>query len=91
MAQSTQGWPPESVLDAGDADEEDASALRNTPGERWYSCDKCGQLFAESDTIIDEITGLRVCTTGPNDYDRVDPDDVRLKGISRLFLPEEAT
>ena len=90
MVQSTQGWPPPG-LTASDGDENEASGLRNTPGERWYSCDKCGQLFVESDTIVDEITGLRVCTTGPNDYDRVDPDDVRLKGISRLFLPEEAS
>ena len=90
MVQSTQGWPPPG-LTASDGDEVNASALRNTPGERWYSCDKCGFLFAESDTIIDEVTGLRVCLTGPHDYDRVDPDDARLKGISRLFLPEEAT
>ncbi len=87
----TQGWPPESVLDAGDADEADASALRNTPGERWYECERCGQLFAESDTAIETTTNLRVCTTGPNDFDRVDPDDIRLLGTSRLFLPEEST
>ena len=90
MVQSTQGWPPPG-LTSTDGAEANASGLRDTPGERWYSCDRCGFLFAESDTIIEETTGSRVCLTGPHDHDRIDPDDVRLKGISRLFLPEEAT
>ena len=90
VTRSTQGWPPPG-LTSTDGDEVNASALRNTPGERWYECERCGQLFAESDTIIEDTTGLRVCTTGPNDHDRVNPDDIRLKGIGRLFITEEAT
>lgn len=89
VTRSTQGWPPESVLDAGDGSETEASGLWDTPGERWYSCAKCGFLFPSSDTVIDELTGLRVCTTGPNDYDDHD-NDPRLRGayLSRVF-PEE--
>ena len=88
MAQSTQGWPPPG-LTASDGDEAEASGLRDTPGERWYSCDKCGQLFADSDTIVDEFTGRRLCLTGPNDYDEASSDDSRNIGFSRLFSLEE--
>jgi len=91
VTRSTQGWPPESTIGAGDADEADASGLSNTPGERWYSCDRCGFLFPTSQLIIEVETGLRVCTTGPHDHDKPSPDDIRAKSMSRLFLPEEVT
>ena len=82
VVRDTTGWT-----------EADASGLRDTPGERWYSCDRCGQLFPESETIVEETTGLRVCLTGPKDYDEPDIDDVRISGAatSRLFGPEEVT
>ncbi len=85
----TQGWPPESTLDAGDADEADASGLFDTPGERWYRCDKCGFLFPSSETLIEEATGLRLCLTGPTDYG-IDESDPRLIGnnLGRVY-PEE--
>lgn len=91
VTRSTQGWPPESTLDAGDADEADASGLYDTPGERWYECDRCGFLFPKSETRVEEITGLRVCTTGPEDYDEPDPKDPRLRGFAgaRLFQGTE--
>ena len=90
MARSTQGWPPESALDAGDADKADASGMYDTPGERWYECDRCGFLFPSSETIIEEATGRRVCLTGPSDYDEENGVDPRLIGnqISRVY-PEE--
>ncbi len=91
VTRSTQGWPPESELDAGDADENEASGRFNTPGERWYSCERCGQLFPSSQLIIEVETNLRVCTTGPHDHDKPSPDDIRAKSTSRLFLPEEVT
>lgn len=87
---STQGWPPPG-LTSSDGDRDNASALRSTPGERWYECDKCGFLFAESDTVLDDKTGLRLCLTGPHDLDKPNSDDVRAAAMSRLFLPEEAT
>lgn len=90
MARDTQGWPPESALDAGDASEANASGLFDTPGQRWYTCDRCGFLFPESETVLEELTGLRVCLTGPSDYDRVDPGDRRLQSNlgSLLFFEE---
>ncbi len=90
MVQRPQSWPPPE-LTSTDGDYANASALRNTPGERWYECDKCGQLFAKSDTIVDEETGLRLCLTGPHDYDEVDSNNVRLRSMGRLFTSEEAT
>lgn len=80
----TQGWPPESTLDAGDADEADASGLSDTPGERWYECARSGQLFRSSETVIEEITGFRVA----KDFEDIpDERDPRIRGIgaSRLF------
>jgi hypothetical protein len=88
MTRDTQGWPPESTLDAGDADEADASALWYSE-ERWYTCDRCGQMFPKSRTIIEDETGLRVCTVGPHDHDKPSPDDFRRRSMSRLFLPED--
>lgn len=87
MTQSAQGWPPESELDAGDGSEANASGLWDTPGQRWYSCDRCGFLFPMKDTVIEENSGLRVCTTGPTCYDRPDSNDPRQRGLaaSRLF------
>jgi len=93
MARSTQGWPPESALDAGDADESNASGRYLTGrGIRWYTCDKCGFLFPSTDVKIHPISNLRLCTTGPNDYDEISPSDPRVKQnyFSRVY-PEETT
>ena len=91
VTRSSQGWPPESTLDAGDGSEAEASGLYPTPGERWYQCAHCGFLFRSSDTVIDEVTGFRVCTTGPSDYDNHE-NDPRVRGnyLSRVY-PEEVT
>lgn len=88
MARSTQGWPPESTLDAGDADENDASGLHDTPGERWYEDDRSGWLFPSSETHLEPITGLRV---SDRFGDIPDPKDPRLRGIgnSRVFMGTE--
>ena len=92
MAVDDQGWPPESALDAGDADEADASGRYLTPrGIRWYVCDKCGFLYPSDETVIDDITGRRVCTIKCQDeYDENDP---RLGGnyFSRVFTGQEET
>jgi hypothetical protein len=47
------------------------SGNRFTQGERWYECERCGFTFKESDTVIEEQTGRRVCTTRPG---CLDPD-----------------
>jgi hypothetical protein len=88
--QDTQGWPPESELDAGDASETQASGRYPTErGVRWYSCDKCGFLFPDYELMRDPVTGLLECTTGPNDYDAVE-DDPRIKGLQfSRTLPDE--
>ena len=94
MARSTQGWPPESALDAGDADEANASGRYLAPrGVRWYTCDKCGFLFKSTDTRISEVTGLRLCTTGPNDYDDYSQDPRILGNYHSKIYPggEETT
>jgi len=38
-------------------------------GERWYECERCGFTHRESDTVIEERTGRRVCTTKADCYD----------------------
>jgi hypothetical protein len=84
----TQGWPPESTLDAGDADFADASGRYvSKRGDRWYDCDKCGFLYPASETIIDETTGLRVCLD--HDYDKPDADDVRLNQTNVILEDSE--
>ena len=88
MTVSTQGWPPPG-LTASDGSESNASGLSDTEGQRWYSCDRCGQLFPEFETIVEQFTGLRVCLTGPKDFDKPNPDDIRSRGFSRLFSTEE--
>lgn len=88
ITRDTQGWPPETTLDAGDASEENASGLWET-NERWRTCDKCGFQFPESDTILDEKTGLRLCLTGPKDYLRADRDYLKSLNAGRLFIAEE--
>jgi hypothetical protein len=95
MAQTkdTQGWPPESALDAGDADEADASGRYDAGrGLRWYVCDKCGFPFPSNELDIHPVTGLRLCRVGPNDYDEYPDSDPRLQGNyhSRLY-PDEVT
>jgi hypothetical protein len=45
----------------------------NPHEERWVDCDRCGFTFRISDTMVEEHTGRRVCTTGPNCWDP-DPD-----------------
>ena len=91
VAQSTKGWPPDSTLDADDADFNDASGLFDTPDARWYTCDKCGQLFPSFDTIIDAITGARLCIAGPFDADDNPDNDPRLTGnfLARVYSGEE--
>lgn len=38
-------------------------------GEEWQDCELCGWIFPASELTIQPETGLRVCTTGPNDFD----------------------
>lgn len=88
MARDSQGWPPESVLNAGDASEANASGFHDTPRQRWYQCARCHFIYPMNETIIEENTKKRVCK---KDYDPIDKNDPRQRGIhlSRMFPGSE--
>ena len=91
MAVDTQGWPPESALDAGDANEDNASGIYDEgAGIRWYECQRSGMLFPSSEMEFEEITGLHVAERFA---DRPDPMDPRLSGVGglRIFPGKEET
>jgi hypothetical protein len=90
QVQNSEGWPPRSDLDVDDASEANASGLYDTPGQRWYSCARCGFLYPMRETRIEPITNRRVCVA--HCYDAPDPRDPRLMGLQHLqFFPEEVT
>lgn len=80
-ARDTDGFP----------DEDDRSGLYPIEGERWYLCDYCGWFYPESETAIEEATGLRACLRDPGDYNDLseDPDWMRAQNRDLLFTWED--
>jgi hypothetical protein len=55
-----------STLDGPLSDQWSAQGFR---GEEWKECELCGWVFPSSELTIQPETNLRVCTTGPHDFD----------------------
>jgi hypothetical protein len=53
--------------------ESDYRSAQGFRGEAWGQCDLCGWIFPQSQLVRQPSTGRTVCTTGPTDYDKEDP------------------